>query len=249
MNIRDLSLWLSAGLLSPGLAFAADATLAWAQRVELSMPVPGVVAQAPAQPGERVKAGAVLAALDQAPYGAELAAADAAATRRRLERDEAKRDHDQSKELHARTVLSTVDYENAKLKFERAEADLREARALLERARYRHRVSTLRAPFHAVVLTRSVEVGMAVSADLKPPVLFVVASADQMLAVTRVSPEKAAALAPGRAVKVEVAGRSVEGRIQAVRCEGEKDGCAVETVFASSGLALRPGQAVRVDLP
>jgi RND family efflux transporter MFP subunit len=236
------------GLISvPALAGEVDAVVQWSGRVELSLPVSGVIEQVNVNAGERVTKDQVLLALDATPFGNALRAAEARAARAKSERDEAARDAKQAKELYDRTVLSTVDLDNARMKHARAEAAYQEARAALDQAAYRLKVSAVRAPYDAWVLKREAQPGQTVSADIKPPTLLVLASAVEYLAVLRLPPERLANLKVGQAVEVSVAGKKYPGQIRSIGLESGKDH-ALEVAFAADD-ALRAGQAARVNLP
>jgi HlyD family secretion protein len=186
-------------------------------------------------------------ALDATPFANALRAAEARAARAKSERDETARDARQAKELYDRTVLSTVDLENARMKHARAEAAYQEARAALDQAAYRLKVSAVRAPYDAWVLKRDAQPGQTVSADIKPPVLLVLAAAAEYLAVLRLPPERLANLKVGQGAEVTVAGKKYPGRIRSIGLDPGKDH-AVEVAFAADE-ALRAGQAARVNLP
>ncbi len=229
------------------LAGEADAVVQWAGRVELSLPVSGVIEQVNVNAGERVAKDQVLLALDATPFTNALRAAEARATRAKIARDEAARDSKQAKELFDRTVLSTVDLENARMKHSRAEAVYQEARAALDQAAYQLKVSAVRAPYDAWVLSRQAQPGQTVSADIKPPTLLVLVSAVEYLAVLRLSPERLGNLKVGQAVEVTVADKKYPGQIRSIGLEPGKDH-ALEVAFSADD-ALRAGQAARVNLP
>jgi HlyD family secretion protein len=147
-------------------------------------------------------------------------------------------------------VLSTVELENAKNKLARAEAGLKEASAELARARYLQSVSTLRAPFDAVILSRHAEPGQSIAAELKPPVLFVVAAAGEYSVQARVTADRAAGLKVGQEVAVKVGGHSLPARLRAISHEpaGGTEPFVIEAGFATSE-ALAAGQSARIVLP
>jgi RND family efflux transporter MFP subunit len=251
--MKSLSVWF--GLLVTVTAFPAaaanvEALVQWSQRTELAMPVSGAVASVAVNAGERVARGQVLVALDDAPFLAAVQEAEALLARRKLERDEAARDARQAQELYDRTVLSTVELDNAKMKLARAEAGYKEARAALDRARYRQRVSTLRAPFDAVVLSRHAEPGQAIAAGLKPPVLLVIAAAGEYLAQARVSVERVSGLKVGQALSVVAGGKTYAAKIRAIAHEpaGGKEPYVLDAVFNTAD-ALHAGQSARIQLP
>ena len=234
----------------PAAAADVEALVQWSQRTELAMPVSGAVASVAVNSGERVVKGQVLLALDETPFQATVQEAEALLVRRKSERDEAARDAKQAQELYDRTVLSTVELENAKMKLDRAEAGYKAARAALDRARYRLRVSALRAPFDAVVLSRQAEPGQAIAAELKPPVLLVIAAAGEYLAQARVPPGRVIGLKPGQAVSVVAGGKTYAAKIKAIAHEpaGSKEPYILDAVF-SAAEPLHAGQPARIQLP
>lgn len=251
--MKNRSVWFglfAAVVVFPAAAADVEALVQWSQRSELAMPVSGAVASVAVNAGERVAKGQVLLALDDAPFRAAVQEAEAQLARRKLERDEAARDARQAQELYDRTVLSTVELENAKTKHARAEAGYKEASAALDRARYRQRVSTLRAPFDAVVLSRHAEPGQAIAAELKPPVLLVIAAAGEYLAQARVSVERVSGLKVGQPLSVVAGGKTYAAKIKAIAHEpaGGKDPYVLDAVF-SAAEALHAGQSARIKLP
>jgi len=244
-----------AGLLCGSLVTVAhaaevEARIEWSRRTELAMPVSGVVTEVLVDAGARVGKGQTLVSLDPAPFQTGVNEATAQLARRRIERDEATRDARQAKELYERTVLSTVELENANNKLARAEAAYKEAAAHLDRARYRQRMSVLRAPFDAIVLSRRVEVGQSLSAELSPPTAMVIAASGEYLAQTRLGAERATTLKPGLEVQVSVGGKKYPGKIRSVSFDSSagKDAYVLDVVFSTQDL-YAAGQAARVTLP
>jgi len=234
----------------PAVAAEVDGVLQWSRRTELAMPVSGIVAAVPASAGERVAKGAVLLSLDAVPFASAVQEAEARLALRKVERDEAARDARQAQDLYDRTVLSTVELENAKNKLTRAEAGVKEAGAALEHARYRQRVSTLRAPFDAVILSRHAEPGQSIAAELEPRVLFVIAVAGEYSVQARAAPERTAGLKVGQEATVKTGGKSYPARLRAVSHEpsGGKEPFVLEAIFTSNE-TLYAGQPARILLP
>jgi RND family efflux transporter MFP subunit len=251
--MRVLSVWI--GLFTalgayPAIAADVEAHVQWSRRTALATPVSGVVASVPVNAGERVTKGQLLLALDDVPFRAAVQQAEAQLAQRKIGRDEAARDAKQAQELYEHTVLSTVELENAKMKLARADASYKEANAALDQARYRLRVSALRAPFDAIVLNRYAEPGQSVAAEFKPPVLLVIAAAGEYLAQARVSAERMTGLTLGQALSVVVAGNSYPARLKAITDDpaGGKEPYVLEVLF-SPPQPLHAGQAARVALP
>jgi multidrug efflux system membrane fusion protein len=244
---------LLAGLTAgPVSAATLDATIYWAQRVELGAPVSGLVKTAAVEPGARVKQGEVLVALEETPFKAAVAEAQASVDRHRHVRLEARRELDRAKELYAREVLSTVELNKAELDYGQADGNYREAAARLELARYRLEQSRIVAPFDAVVLERRAEPGQAVAAELQPVVLIVVARADAYVARVLVPADQMSGVTVGRKARVEVGGTSYEASVSSVGMEpaSVQGGVLypVEVRFVVDGSPLRAGVPASVEL-
>jgi len=251
--MKILSVWfglLALLMIFPARAADVEARVQWSRRTELATPVSGVVASVAVNAGERAAKDQLLLALDDAPFRTAVREAEALLARHKSERDEASRDAKQAQELFDRTVLSTVELENAKMKFTRADAGYKVAAAVLDRARYHLRVSALRAPFDAVVLSRHAEPGQAVATEFKPPVLLVIAAAGEYLAQTRVSAERVTGLKVGQTLSVVVGGKTYTAQIKALAHEpaGGKESYVLDAVF-SAAETLHAGQPARIQLP
>jgi RND family efflux transporter MFP subunit len=254
MNKARYALALALAVVAPTPeAAGVEAVVQWSRRVELAPRFSGVIERVTVQAGERVARDQVLLALDETPFKSAARIAEATTTRRKLERDEAWRDYQQAKELHARTVLSNVELENARLKHGRAEALYQEALADLERANFRLRYSAIRAPYPALVLARAAEPGQTVQVEVQHPPLLVLAAADEYIARARLPAERLGTLKLGQAVTVQVGGRSFTGQIQAIGYDPPDGGAdkhyPVEVLFPAPGVMLRPGQPARIELP
>jgi RND family efflux transporter MFP subunit len=235
--------------LAPCLATAADfpAELDWAGRVALAMPVSGVVARVAAQPGQSLKKGELMAALDSTEFKADVAEAQAEQERLVQEQADAKRDLDRVQELYARTVSATTELDAAKLRHARASAALAAARARLEKARHRLEEAELRAPFDAIVLTRTAEPGLVAATPCQPNPLFTVAHSDELVAHASLTASQAAAVSLGRKAEVIAAGASYKGVVSGISASGHGN-YSLEVVIPRAS-RLMAGQAARIRLP
>lgn len=241
-------------MIGLGLSFASaaagyDAGIEWSRKADLGMPVSGIVAQVDADVGDVVRKGQVLVGLEATPFEAAVREAQATLTRREVEQREAKRDLDQAKELYARTVLSTVELENAEMKLTRAQASTQAARAALEQAQYQLRHSALRAPFDGMVLAREVEVGETVVSALQAKTLVTLAARGEYIARAQVARDKAASLSSGGPATVIVGGQRYPGRIKSIIAQAGKQEADEVRVLFSAGATLRAGLPARVELP
>lgn len=251
--MKKCTLFVISVLFAPAL-WAADtpAILQWAQRVELSAPVSGVVKTVSVEVGDQVKKGQVLLTLDGTIYQAKVAASHAAITRLEAEASEAKRDFDRVQELHARTVVATAELDQAALRLTRAEAILAEARAGLRQQKKLLEDTFVRAPFDAVVLVRQVEPGMSIAAGLQPPIMLVLAKSGEMLARLHLPAEQIGKLKVGQALTVVSGGQSYTGKIKTLGLEPvmhQAEASYQLDVSFHSKEQLRAGIAAVVKLP
>jgi RND family efflux transporter MFP subunit len=230
-------------------ATAYDGTVEWSRKADLGLPVSGIVTNVDAEVGESVRKGQVLVQLEATPFEAAMREAQATLTRREVEQHEARRDHEQAKELYARTVLSTVELENAQMKLTRAQAATQAARAALEQAQYQLRHSTLRAPFDGVVLAREIEVGETVVSALQANTLVTLVARGDYLARVRVPRSESASWTDGGVVTVIVGKQRYKGRIRSIVSPASQEATDEVRVLFSTTERLRAGLPVRVELP
>lgn len=238
-------------------AQAADvpAILQWSQRVELSTPVSGVVQAVNVAVGERVKKGQALLQLDDRVYAGRMEEAAAAVTRYQEESAEAERDSQRVQELYDRSVISTSELDQAKLRQARAVAQLKESRARHKQDAKNRADTQLRAPFDALVVARMAEPGQAVAAGLQPQPLLVVAKAGEMVARALVGEVQISRLKVGQEVSVSVARQNFSGKIKTLALEpvprdkGEAALYAVDVLFPYGDVLLRAGATATIALP
>ncbi len=243
-------------LMSPTYVLAAtfEATVQWRQRVELSLPVSGVISTVDVSVGDRVTRGQRLLSIDTRRYDAAVRAAESGVERSRGDRTASRRELARAQELYDREVLATVELDFAKLEFSRADAEFKRAQAHLDRALYDREHSELHAPFDGIVIQRSVEVGQNIIATLESPVLVVLARADSYLAVFSRPLDELADAIPGTAATVIVDGKRFAGRITSVGMEAVANGdeappaYPVTVEFDAQGELLRAGTPARVEL-
>lgn len=238
----------------PQMLWAADipATLQWSQRVELSTPVSGVVQSVTVEVGDLVKKGQVLLSLDSKAYQARVAENQFEITRLNAEVEEAKRELDRVQELYERTVVATVELDQAKLKSVRSQSMLAEARARLQRNQKALEDAAIRAPFDAVVILRQAEPGLSVAAGLQPQILLTLARSGEMIARMHLTTSQLNNLKVGQTLTLSVAATNYTGKIKTLGLEPikikEESVYPVDVVFPNKGL-LRAGEPALVKLP
>lgn len=244
--------WLLLAALGPLTAAGAeyDAVVQYGRTAELGLAVSGIVDVVHVAPGARVRKGQVLLELERTPFEAEVMRAEAAVKRAAADRTEARRDHEQAKELYDRTVLSTVELDNARLRAERAEAEHQAATARLTEARYALERSRLVAPFDGWVLDVRVQAGEAVVSRLEAKPLVSLAPAGEYVARARIAPAGAGAIEPGQAAAVTIDGQRYEGRVHSISVESAAADARHEiAVSFPAPPGVRVGQPARILLP
>lgn len=243
-------------LLLAGQCQAAqfEATLQWSKRVELGVPVSGVIQAVYADVGQKVAKGEKLLQLDDTVFKIRVKEASSTLKSQEEQYKEAERELNRSQELYDRTVLSDHDLQVAKNNKIKAAAERDQAQAMLVKAQQDLKYSTLRAPFNALVLERDAQVGKVIAAKLKPETLFIVADADQMLARLYVSEAQLSQFKLGQAAKVLLGSEQVDGVIKAIGFEpvrGSSDSTSypVDVEFKTADHVLRAGQHVKIEMP
>ncbi len=249
---RFILMVMSLGFITPSWAADTPAILQWSQRVELSMPVSGVVQVVYANAGERVKKGQALLLLDAGTYQASVTEAQAEWARHKEETLDAQRNMDRVQELYNRTVIATSELEQAQTRLARAKATMNESQARLTNKQKTLGDATLRAPFDALVIARAVEPGQTVASQFQPQTLFILARANEMIARAKVSLAQIEKLKMGDTLTVHVNQQSYQGKIKMLGLEsvGEKSEAGYWLdVLISAKETLRAGVPARVTLP
>ncbi|NOX43701.1 MAG: efflux RND transporter periplasmic adaptor subunit [Gammaproteobacteria bacterium] len=238
-----------------------DATVRFANRVTLSMPVSGIIKSVYVAAGQHIQAEQILIALDQTPFEAAVAQANAEVTIRATKKTQAMRDYQQAQELYDRTVLSNVELENAKLKADRATAAYSAAQASLTIAKFNLAHSKVIAPFDGLVLQLYAKENENVNNALESQPLVVFAAKDQYTAKMLAPLSALALLAIGQKGKVTIGNKQFTGTVISTALEpvesiyGNKEfddkeaRYEVNVEFKTDNIVLRAGQSARVEFP
>ncbi|HER35305.1 MAG: efflux RND transporter periplasmic adaptor subunit [Halothiobacillaceae bacterium] len=254
---RPIVVVLLAFLLVFGVPLSVSAsdiegTLGFADRVSLSTPVSGVVAELPVRAGERVERGAVLLALDRTPFDQRHRMAAAQVEGSKLAAEEAARDADRVQALYDRTVGSDAERALAIIERETARGERDRVQAETALRAWQREQARLEAPFDARVLAVNAAVGEVVSPRLTPPTLIEIARADQLQAIARVGAEQLGTLSLGDEVAVRRGGERVIGTVDAIRAETDTEGRVgyrVAVRIERGERDWRAGQSVTLALP
>lgn len=251
--MKPIAPYLLIGLLGLSAAQAAaqstgyPAVLDWSGRVSLALPVSGVVDSVAAQPGQHLKKGDLMAALNPILFKATVAEAAADQQRANEEEADAARDLARVQDLYNRTVAPSTELEAAKLRHARALAGQAAAQARLEKARRQLAESELRAPFDAVVLQRLAEPGLVAATPCQPNPLFSVARSDELIARAHLDPSQAARIQVGAKAEVQISGKTHKAVIRGVSVSGDARYSLEAALPRAAG--LMPGMNAVIQLP
>jgi RND family efflux transporter MFP subunit len=193
-----------------------EATVELSPRLELSLPVSGMVKSVSITAGQRVSKGDELLALDPAPFNAAKAHAQSRIAVQQTILKESLRDLKQQQELYERTVLATVELENAELRVKRDRAGLADAQAQLDEADYALAYSGLVAPFDALILSVDTNPGQSINNALNSRTLITLVRQGQFEAVFYVAVDELEKLTTGQKVTVALQAKAYPGSITGI---------------------------------
>jgi len=248
--------WVAVGFLAIAGVVGAEsfpATIEWAERVNLGVPVSGIVEAVAVEVDDRVSQGQELLRLEATPFKARAKRAEARLRHARAVHAEQARALERATELYDRGALSNVEFDHAKLRQVETESGLHAAQADVEIARFELEKSRIAAPFDAWVVARAVNAGEIVSSELAPKTLLALARADAYVARARVPRAALAGLDKGQAVSVRIGEHAVAGTVQRIgrTPEAGPEGAqyTVDVRFQAADGAPRVGDAVTVEWP
>lgn len=208
------------------------------RRVLVNSQLSGEVRQVLAEEGDRVRAGALLARMDDRQLRAELESAEAS-------HEVAEAAWRRAEELLEAGIITRAEWEEARTRRAAAEARLQQVRAQVG-------YTEIRAPIAGVVTSKSVEAGHVVSPQTQ---LFAIDDVSTLVVRVRASEMDVVHVSTGDSVSVSLdalPGRPAEGRIRRVFPSADPDTRLVPVEVALAGeaaRAARPGFLVRVVLP
>jgi membrane fusion protein, multidrug efflux system len=176
----------------------------------------GPVREIQAEAGQRVRAGAVLAQLDDTALRDAFLSARAAFRSAEVTLADARRDLERDERLHQAGAVSDRDVERSKSRVSTSEAALADARARMVSAQDQLEKTTVRAPFAGVVSEREVSAGDVVQPGA---LLYTVIDPSSMQLEATVPADQLQSLRVGTPVEFTVAGygvRRFQGRIDRI---------------------------------
>jgi RND family efflux transporter MFP subunit len=196
--------------------------------------------------GQRVKAGAPIARLDDTIVRLRAADLEAQVARTRAQRDLAKSQLERYNQLAETHVLSASQLEEARAQLNVTDADVTRAEAQLRQAQHEIEESQIRAPFAGVVTERFIQQGEYVSVGA-PTVRLV--NTGEIEARATASLDLAANIRPGQTIMVRERETERAGKVRTVVPVGDDRSRQFEVRIAFDKADWLVGTPVEVNLP
>jgi HlyD family secretion protein len=200
---------------------SANGTLNPVTLVSVGTQVSGTVKKLHVDFNDQVKAGQVLAELDDAIYSAQVRQSDASFASAQASLQLARANEARMKSLFQQEYVSRQELDQAVQAREAAEAQARLTRAQNDRDRANLGYSVIRSPVSGVVVDRQIDVGQTVAASFQTPTLFKIAQdLTQMQIYTTFAEADIGAIRVDQPVRFNVdafPNRSFSGKVKQVR--------------------------------
>jgi RND family efflux transporter MFP subunit len=222
---------------------------AW-QKVTVTPDVGGKIARINVNEGDRVSKGQVLAELDTRATVLQLEQAEAALDVSQARYNDAKVNLERMERLIKEKAVSEQQYEQIKLGYDAAAAQLAQAQAAVNLAKHSLDVSIMEAPFSGIVASKNAEVGDVINPMMGSfsPTSGVLTLVDFSRVKIRVdvSGSDIARIQKGQTALLRVPmlpGREFQGRVSVVNLAADPltKKFGVEVAVDNPGLVLRPG--------
>lgn len=200
---------------------SANGTLNPVTLVSVGTQVSGTVKKLHVDFNDQVKAGQILAELDDAIYSAQVRQSDAGMASAQASLQLARANEGRMKSLFQQEYVSRQELDQTVQARESAEAQARLARAQNDRDRANLGYSVIRSPVSGVVVDRSIDVGQTVAASFQTPTLFKIAQdLTQMQIYTTFAEADIGAIRVDQPVRFNVdafPNRSFRGKVKQIR--------------------------------
>lgn len=153
----------------------ATGTIEPVTKVEVGTQVSGIIDKIYVDYNSQVHKGQVIAELDKTNLISELTSAKSNLANAQSELDYQKANFDRYAKLFEKGLVSTDDYENARLSYEKARQNIVVQQQNVTKAQTNIGYATITSPIDGIVLSREVEEGQTVASAMTTPTLFYIA--------------------------------------------------------------------------
>lgn len=234
----------------------ATGTIEPVTKVDVGTQVSGIVSRLYVDYNSTVKAGQVIAELDRTNLLSELASAQAMQKSAQSDLAYQKLNYERFKALYEKGLVSTNDYDKAKLSYDQAKEAMVQRVESVKKAETNLSYATITSPIDGIVIKKEVEQGQTVASSFNTPTLFTIAQdLTQMRVVANVDEADIGEVKEGQRVTFTVdafPNDVFEGKVAQVRLEPTTTSNVVtyEVVITAPNddLKLKPGLTANVTI-
>ncbi len=234
----------------------ATGTIEPVTKVEVGTQVSGIIDKIYVDYNSQVRKGQVIAELDKTNLISELTSAKSNLANAQSELDYQKANFDRYAKLFEKGLVSTDDYENARLSYEKARQNIVVQQQNVTKAQTNIGYATITSPIDGIVLSREVEEGQTVASAMTTPTLFYIAQdLTDMRVIADVDEADIGGVKEGQRVSFTVDAfpdDTFDGTVTQVRLEATTESNVVtyEVVIAAPNedLKLLPGLTANVTI-
>lgn len=234
----------------------ATGTIEPVTKVEVGTQVSGIIDKIYVDYNSQVHKGQVIAELDKTNLISELTSAKSNLANAQSELDYQKANFDRYAKLFEKGLVSTDDYENARLSYEKARQNIVVQQQNVTKAQTNIGYATITSPIDGIVLSREVEEGQTVASAMTTPTLFYIAQdLTDMRVIADVDEADIGGVKEGQRVSFTVDAfpdDTFNGTVTQVRLEATTESNVVtyEVVIAAPNedLKLLPGLTANVTI-
>lgn len=223
-----------------------DASLAWAGQYRYGFVVNGVVDKV-ISAGAKVKKSQSLANLDREPFNYKLKQSQALMNKIEPLVLDAKLEFDHANELFERTVLSEVELQKIKGKYQSLAAEKAVENAKLQAARWELKRAVLKSKEEAYVIYSNVLPGMIISDENKSDVYIELASVGRASAIALLSIEQKIQLKLESTVEVEIDGDKMPASIHSIAMQPDKNNLYQVVAVFNYARMIEPGKKLKLS--
>lgn len=239
-----------------GNSVTATGTIEPVTEVEVGTQVSGIISRIYVDYNTVVHRGQVIAELDRTNLISELNSAKSQLASARSDLDYQRLNHERKRQLHEKGLISTDEYEVARLSFQQAQSTYAARQEAVQKAQTNLGYATITSPIDGVILSKSVEEGQTVAASFSTPTLFTIAQdLTDMRVIAKVDEADIGEVRQGQRVQFNVDAfpdETFQGLVTQVRQEGTTENNVVtyEVVISAPNneLKLKPGLTANVTI-
>ena len=237
-------------------SITATGTIEPVTSVTVGTQVSGIVSHLYVDYNSVVKKGQVIAELDRTNLISELNTAKANLSSAQSSLNYQLSNYNRYKELYNKGLVSTDEYESARLQYLQAKEQVNTSKESVQKAQTNLGYATITSPIDGVILSKSVEEGQTVAASFNTPELFVIAQdLTDMRVIADIDEADIGGVKEGQRVSFTVDAfpdDQFEGRVTQVRQQATTESNVVtyEVVISApnNDLKLKPGLTANVTI-